>query len=117
MQASRAWTAPASSRSPPRRGRRRTPRCCRREPGVHSAAMIDVEHVAKSFGARGAVRAVDDASFSAPDGAITGLLGPNGAGKTTLLRVLATLVRPDAGSARIDGLDVVSARDAVARRI
>jgi len=56
-------------------------------------------------------------SFKASDGAITGLLGPNGAGKTTLLRMLATLVVPDRGSARIGGLDVVRDRYAVKRRI
>jgi sodium transport system ATP-binding protein len=73
--------------------------------------MIDVEHLAKSFVSgsgrrRVRVPAVADVSFHAPDGAITALLGPNGAGKTTTLRVLATLMRPDAGSARIGGVDV-----------
>jgi sodium transport system ATP-binding protein len=63
------------------------------------------------------VRAVDGVSFTAPDGEITGLLGPNGAGKTTLLRMLATLMIPDAGSARIEGHDVVRDRYAVRRRI
>ncbi|MCA1778539.1 MAG: ATP-binding cassette domain-containing protein [Xanthomonadaceae bacterium] len=52
-----------------------------------------------------AVIAVDDVSFSAPDGQITGLLGPNGAGKTTTLRMLYTLLKPDSGSMRIDGID------------
>ena len=52
------------------------------------------------------VTAVEDVSFTAIDGQITGLLGPNGAGKSTTLRMLATLLRPDAGSARIDGYDV-----------
>jgi sodium transport system ATP-binding protein len=79
--------------------------------------VIEGDHLAKAFGAKRAVRAVDDVSFVAPDGAITGLLGPNGAGKTTLLRVLATLMLPDAGSARIDGLDVVRDRYAVRARI
>ena len=79
--------------------------------------MIAVENLAKAFGRRGEVRAVDGVSFTAPDGEITGLLGPNGAGKTTLLRMLATLMIPDAGSARIDGHDVVRDRYAVRRRI
>ncbi len=47
-------------------------------------------------------------SFTAPDGKITALLGPNGAGKSTTLRILYTVLRPDAGSARIDDADVVT---------
>ncbi|KFE62511.1 ATP-binding cassette domain-containing protein [Hyalangium minutum] len=65
--------------------------------------MIEVRNLHKRFGA---VTAVEDVSFSAADGVVTGLLGPNGAGKTTTLRMLYTLVRPDRGAARIDGLDV-----------
>ena len=79
--------------------------------------MIVVEALAKSFGKRGEVKAVDGVSFQAADGAITGLLGPNGAGKTTLLRMLATLVTPDRGNARVGGLDVVRDRYAIRRRI
>ena len=67
--------------------------------------MIEVESLAKRFGA---VEAVRDVSFTAADGRITGLLGPNGAGKSTTLRMLYTVLRPDAGSARIDGVDVVA---------
>lgn len=67
--------------------------------------MIEVEALAKRFGP---VEAVRDVSFSAADGRITGLLGPNGAGKSTTLRMLYTVLRPDAGSARIDGTDVVA---------
>jgi sodium transport system ATP-binding protein len=79
--------------------------------------MIVVEDLAKSFGKRGEVKAVAGVSFQAADGAITGLLGPNGAGKTTLLRMLATLVLPDGGRARVGGLDVVADRYPVRRRI
>lgn len=79
--------------------------------------MIRVENVTKSFGAKGEVQAVRDASFTAPDGAITGLLGPNGAGKTTLLRILATLIAPDSGRASVDGLDATADRFAVRERI
>ena len=67
--------------------------------------MIEVTNLAKSFGT---VVALRDVSFAAQDGAITGLLGPNGAGKTTTLRVLYTLMRPDRGAARVDGLDVAA---------
>ncbi len=67
--------------------------------------MIKVEGIHKSFGKVHAVRGV---SFDAPDGKITGLLGPNGAGKSTTLRVLYTVLKPDEGSATIDGADVVT---------
>jgi len=67
--------------------------------------VIEVEGLAKRFGP---VEAVREVSFSAADGRITGLLGPNGAGKSTTLRMLYTVLRPDAGSARIDGTDVVA---------
>jgi len=65
--------------------------------------MIEVTNLHKRFGA---VTAVEDVSFRAEDGVVTGLLGPNGAGKTTTLRMLYTLIRPDRGSAKIDGLEV-----------
>jgi len=67
--------------------------------------VITVDAVCKSFGA---IRAVRGVSFSAPDGKITGLLGPNGAGKSTTLRILYTALRPDDGTATIDGADVVT---------
>jgi sodium transport system ATP-binding protein len=79
--------------------------------------VIAVDNLAKAFGGRRGVRAVDGVSFTAADGEITGLLGPNGAGKTTLLRMLATLMVPDAGGASIEGHDVVRDRYAVRRRI
>jgi sodium transport system ATP-binding protein len=66
--------------------------------------MIRVDDIYKSFGK---VRAVSGVSFEAPDGKVTGLLGPNGAGKSTTLRVLYTVLKPDAGNASIDGVDVV----------
>ncbi|HZO15728.1 MAG TPA: ATP-binding cassette domain-containing protein [Polyangiaceae bacterium] len=65
--------------------------------------MIEASSLHKRFGN---VVAVNDVSLSAGDGAITGLLGPNGAGKTTTLRMLYTLLRPDRGYARIDGIDI-----------
>ncbi|NTW11924.1 MAG: ATP-binding cassette domain-containing protein, partial [Anaerolineales bacterium] len=65
--------------------------------------MIQVQGISKSFGK---VKAVQNVSFSAPDGQITGLLGPNGAGKSTTLRMLYTLLKPDSGAAQVDGFDV-----------
>jgi sodium transport system ATP-binding protein len=79
--------------------------------------MIRVANLSKAFGKRREVKAVDGVSFAAADGEITGLLGPNGAGKTTLLRMLATLVVPDGGTARVGHDDVVTDRTAVRRRI
>lgn len=64
--------------------------------------MIEVSNLRKSFGK---VKAVNGISFTARDGEITGLLGPNGAGKTTTLRMLYSLLPPDEGEIRIDGLD------------
>jgi sodium transport system ATP-binding protein len=67
--------------------------------------MIEVQDLRKAFGK---VQAVDGVSFTARDGEITGLLGPNGAGKTTTMRMLYTLMRPDSGSIRIDGIDALT---------
>jgi ABC-2 type transport system ATP-binding protein len=72
---------------------------------------IVVEGLEKSYGP---VRALCGVDFAARTGSVLGLLGPNGAGKTTAVRILATLLEPDGGSARIAGLDVV--RDAAALR-
>ncbi len=71
---------------------------------------ISARGLAKSFGQ---VRAVDGIDLDVPRGVIFAILGPNGAGKTTLMRMLATLARPDAGSAQIMGHDLVEAADEV----
>ena len=76
--------------------------------------MIEARQLARRFGK---IEAVRDVSFVAPDGAITGLLGPNGAGKSTTLRMLCTVLRPDSGSARVDGQDVAADPLAARRRI
>ena len=64
--------------------------------------MIQVSNLSKSFGP---VQAVQDVSFAAPDGLITGLLGPNGAGKSTTMRLIAGALDPDTGAAAIDDFD------------
>jgi ABC-2 type transport system ATP-binding protein len=74
-------------------------------------AAIEVRGLVKHFGD---VCALDGVDLTAHQGQVVGLLGPNGAGKTTLVRVLATLLKADAGSARVLGLDVQ--RDAAALR-
>ena len=65
---------------------------------------IVVEGLEKSYGS---VRALDGVDFSVRTGSVLGLLGPNGAGKTTVVRILSTLLKPDAGTARVAGLDAV----------
>ena len=80
--------------------------------------MIQVHDLHKTFKAKtGPVRAVDGVSFEAQDGRITGLLGPNGAGKTTTLRMLYTLMRPERGTVRVDGLDAVTEAARVRRSL
>ena len=76
--------------------------------------MIRVSGLRKTFGE---VIAVDDVSFAAEDGAITGLLGPNGAGKSTTLRMLYGLMAPEAGEVAVDGVDVQRQTMAAQERI
>lgn len=66
--------------------------------------MIEIKKVTKTFGS---ARAVDEVSFTAPEGAVTGFLGPNGAGKTTTLKMLLGLSSPDQGEALINGVKYV----------
>jgi ABC-2 type transport system ATP-binding protein len=79
--------------------------------GSMTEPPIRVEGLTKAFGRTQALRGID---LDVPAGTVTALLGPNGAGKTTLVRILATLIRPDGGVARVVGRDVV--RDAFAVR-
>jgi ABC-type multidrug transport system ATPase subunit len=65
--------------------------------------MIQVNNISKQYGA---VQALDDVCFSVWEGELFGLIGPDGAGKTSLLRILATLLQPDKGSAKVDCIDV-----------
>jgi sodium transport system ATP-binding protein len=80
--------------------------------------MIEAKNLHKAFSSKtGKVVAVDDVSFVAHDGEITGLLGPNGAGKTTTLRMLYTLMQPEPGNVTVDGFDSVRDAEAVRRRL
>jgi branched-chain amino acid transport system ATP-binding protein len=64
------------------------------------AALLEIDHVSKSFSG---LRAVQNVSFAVPEGGIVGLIGPNGAGKTTCFNVIAGVFRPDAGEVRLAG--------------
>ena len=77
--------------------------------------VIEVRDLTKVFA--GGVRAVDGVSFEVGAGELFGFLGPNGAGKTTTIRVLATLLRPTSGTARVAGLDVVDQGHQVRERL
>ena len=75
---------------------------------------IEASGLVKTFGA---TRALDGIDLAVPAGTVYGLLGPNGAGKTTAVRVLATLLRPNGGEARVFGHDVVREADAVRGKV
>src|SRR4029077_3038274 len=76
--------------------------------------MIEVRGLAKSFGD---LRVVQDVSFVARDGEITGLIGPNGAGKTTMFRLICTILRPERGRMLVDGIDAQQDPLAARRRL
>ncbi|WP_059009904.1 ATP-binding cassette domain-containing protein [Streptomyces specialis] len=78
------------------------------EPAIETVGLV------KTFGEK---RAVDGVDLTVPAGTVYGVLGPNGAGKTTTVKMLATLLRPDGGQARVFGLDVVRQADAVRGRV
>src|SRR5262245_22731570 len=75
---------------------------------------IETSQLQKRFGE---TRAVDGINLSVSRGSVYGLLGPNGAGKTTTIRMLTTLIRPDGGSARVLGHDLVTEADAVRAKV
>src|ERR1035437_9570217 len=79
-----------------------------------SENVVDVRDVSKRFGQ---LTAVDRVSFSVKRGEIFGLVGPDGAGKTTSMRMLASVMRPDAGSILIDGVDVVADPEGTKRHV
>ncbi len=73
-------------------------------------AVIEAEGLVKTYHPRGAptVHALAGLDLEVPEGTVLGVLGPNGAGKTTAVKVLTTLIRPDAGRAAVDGVDVLT---------
>ena len=75
---------------------------------------VTAEGLIKSFGETKALRGVD---LDVPQGSVLGLLGPNGAGKTTTVRILTTLLKPDGGTATVDGIDVLRRPQEVRARI
>src|SRR5688572_8284224 len=75
---------------------------------------VEATGLSKAFGD---TRALDGLDLRVPAGSVYGLLGPNGAGKTTTVRMLATLLRPDGGQARVFGKDVQKDADAVRGRV
>ena len=75
---------------------------------------LEIRHLTKAFGTR---KALDDVSFTLPEGAFLSIFGPNGAGKTTLLRVLATLARPTDGEVIIGGVNAKDDPDKVRAKI
>ncbi len=76
--------------------------------------MIEVQGLVKTYGSK---RAVDGVSFSVKRGDILGFLGPNGAGKSTTMKMITGFIRPDAGTARIEGVDVQADPVGVKRKI
>ena len=78
------------------------------QPAIQTRALVKVF---------GETRAVDGLDLTIPSGGVYGILGPNGAGKTTLIRILATLTRPDGGSATVLGHDVLAEPDTVRSKV
>ena len=75
---------------------------------------IEVNGISKSYGR---VKALDEVSFTVNRGEMFGLIGPDGAGKTSMFRILCTLLLPDAGTAQVDGFDVVKQMGDIRRRV
>jgi ABC-2 type transport system ATP-binding protein len=76
--------------------------------------MIEVKGLVKTYGPK---RAVDGVTFSVKRGDILGFLGPNGAGKSTTMKMITGFLRPDAGTAKVDGIDVTADPVAVKRKL
>jgi ABC-2 type transport system ATP-binding protein len=83
-------------------------------PSIIDDLAVETDGLVKTFGT---TRAVDGVNLAIPRGSVYGVLGPNGAGKTTTIRILATLLRPDGGTARVLGHDVVREAAAVRKMV
>ena len=83
---------------------------------MHDMKAVSAENLVKTYD-NGRVRALDGLSLDVEEGTVLGVLGPNGAGKTTTVRVLATLLKPDSGSAKVAGIDVLKDPDEVRKVI
>src|SRR6185369_8360017 len=106
-------TGPAQSSN-----RSTRPTCPTAARGSRMPDMITAEGLVKIYkGRKSEVRALDGLDLTVPKGTVLGLLGPNGAGKTTAVRILATLLKPDAGHATVAGYDVVREPDAIRKVI
>src|SRR4051794_13777937 len=81
---------------------------------IHNDLAIEAEGLTKRFGDTQALAGID---LAARRGTVLGVLGPNGAGKTTAVRILATLLKPDAGTARVAGFDLAREPDAIRQAI
>lgn len=79
-------------------------------------ADVVLNNITKTYN-KGEVKAVNDVSFSVDKGELFGLIGPDGAGKTSIFRILTTLLLPDAGSASVNGLDVVKDFKTIRKRV
>lgn len=77
---------------------------------------IEIHNLSKSYN-KGKTQALSDISFEVERGELFGLIGPDGAGKTTLFRLLTTLLKPDAGSATVDGYDIVKQYRSIRSRV
>jgi ABC-2 type transport system ATP-binding protein len=77
--------------------------------------IIEIANLTKVY--ENKIKAVDDVSLGIEEGEVFGLLGPNGAGKTTLIHMLATLIKPTRGTARVNGYDILREQDMVRRSI
>ncbi|MEP6561725.1 MAG: ATP-binding cassette domain-containing protein [Nakamurella sp.] len=100
-----AGTSPVGADSPPGTA---SPVCTGSPPAIQAAGLT------KSYAGVTVLGGVD---LSVPVGSVFALLGPNGAGKTTMVRILATLLRPDSGTARVAGFDIIADRHRVRRSI
>ncbi|MFC5724051.1 ATP-binding cassette domain-containing protein [Streptomyces gamaensis] len=80
----------------------------RNDTSTRGGNAVEVRGLVKQFGGPTGTRALDGVDLDVREGTVLGVLGPNGAGKTTLVRILSTLIRPDAGTARVAGFDVLT---------